>query len=136
MIAQKLQQGEDFATLASNYSEDIETAASGGDAGFVPESTLEKAANPELRRIIFNMSAGQTSQIIRTPEGFRIIKVISKETAGQKPFSDPRVQEEIRGGLFQGKQQMLRAAFYEVARSGAKITNYYAQSILENRDKK
>ena len=136
MIAQKLQQGDDFSTLASNYSEDIETAASGGDAGFVPESTLEKAANPELRRIILNMNAGQTSQIIHTPEGYRIIKVISKETAGQKPFSDPRVQEQIRGELFQGKQQMLRAAFYEVARSEAKITNYYAKSILENRDKK
>ena len=62
--------------------------------------------------------------------------MISKETAGQKPFSDPRVQEQIRGELFQGKQQMLRAAFYEVARSEAKITNYYAKSILENRDKK
>jgi hypothetical protein len=38
--------------------------------------------------------------------------------------------------LFQGKQQMLRSAFYEVARSEAKIVNYYAKSVLESRDKK
>jgi peptidyl-prolyl cis-trans isomerase SurA len=136
MIAGKLQQGEDFATLATNYSEDYDTAANGGDAGFILESILEKSANPELRRIILSMTAGQTSQVIHTPEGYRIIKVISKEAAGQRPFTDPRVQEQIRSELFQGKQQMLRAAFYEVARSEAKITNYYARSVLDNRDKK
>ncbi len=135
-IQARLQQGEDFAKLATDYSEDYDTAANGGDAGFVLESTLEKGANPELRRIILNMSPGQTSQVIHTPEGYRIIKVISKETAGQRPFTDPRVQEQIRSELFQSKRQMLLAAFYEVARSEAKITNYYARSVLENRDKK
>ncbi len=132
-IAGLLQQGQDFATLATNYSEDYDTAANGGDAGFILESTLEKGANPELRREILNMSPGQTSKIIHTPEGYRIIKVISKETAGQRPFNDPRVQEQIRNELFQGKQQMLRAAFYEVARSEAKITNYYARSVLDKK---
>jgi len=136
MIAARLQQGEDFAKLATDYSEDYDTAANGGDAGFVLESTLEKGANPELRRIILTMSPGQTSQVIHTPEGYRIIKVLSKETAGQRQLTDPRVQEQIRSELFTGKQQMLRAAFYEVARSEAKITNYYARAVLENRDKK
>jgi len=136
MIAARLQQGEDFAKLATDYSEDYDTAANGGDAGFVLESTLEKGANPELRRIILTMSPGQTSQVIHTPEGYRIIKVLSKETAGQRQLTDPRVQEQIRSELFTGKQQMLLAAFYEVARSEAKITNYYARAVLENRDKK
>ncbi len=136
MIANKLQQGEDFATLATNFSEDNETAASGGDAGFILESTLEKGADPQLRRVILNMTAGQTSQILHTPEGYRIIKVLSKESAGQRLLTDPRVQEQIRSELFQGKQQMLRAAFYEVARSEARITNYYAKAVLENRDNK
>jgi peptidyl-prolyl cis-trans isomerase SurA len=135
MIELKLRQGEDFAAVASNYSED-DTAANGGDAGFILESTLEKGANPELRRLILNMTPGQISQIVHTPEGYRIIKLISREMAGQRAFNDPRVQEQIRGELFQGKEQMLRAAFYEVARSEAKITNYYAKSVLENRDKK
>jgi peptidyl-prolyl cis-trans isomerase SurA len=136
LIEAKLRQGEDFATVASNYSEDEATAANGGDAGFILESTLEKGANPELRRDILNMMPGQISQIIHTPEGYRIIKLIAREMAGQRAFTDPRVQEQIRSELFQGKQQMLRAAFYEVSRSEAKITNYYAKSVLDNRDKK
>jgi len=135
MIDARLRQGEDFATLASNFSED-DLAANGGDTGFIPESTLDKRADPEIRRVILNMTPGQISQVIHTPEGYRIIKLISREMAGQRALNDPRVQEEIRGELFQAKQQMLRAAFYEVARSEAKITNYYARSVLDSRDKK
>ena len=135
MIDMRLKQGEDFAQLAQSYSEDANTAQNGGDLGFVPESALEKV-NPELRKNILSMTAGQVSPIIRTSEGYRIIKLISKEPAGQRQLSDPRVQEEIRQGLFQAKEQVLRSAFYEVARSQAKVVNYYAESVLASRDQK
>lgn len=134
MIQLRVRQGEDFGTLAQNYSEDA-SASNGGDLGFVPESTLDKA-NPDLRRLILDMTPGQVSQVIHTPEGYRLIKLISKEPAGQRELSDPRVQENIRRELFQRKDQLLRSAFYEVARSEAKVTNYYAQSVLASRDKK
>ena len=134
MLNTRLKQGEDFTMLASNYSED-QFAANGGDVGFIPESNLDKA-NPELRKLILNMTPGQISPIMHTPEGYRIIKLVAREMAGQRLLSDPRVQEEIRQEIFQGKQQTLRAAFYEVARSETKIVNYYAQSVLESRDKK
>lgn len=135
MIDLRVRQGEDFGTLAQNYSEDANTAPNGGDLGFVPESALEKV-NPELRKVILDMTPGQVSPVIHTAEGYRIIKLISKEPAGQRQLSDPRVQEEIRQGLFQAKEQVLRSAFYEVARSEAKVVNYYAESVLESRDSK
>ncbi len=135
MLDMRVRQGEDFGTLAQNYSEDANTAPNGGDLGFVPESALDKA-NPELRKAIMDMTPGQVSTVLHTPEGYRIIKLIAKEPAGQRQLSDPRVQEEIRQGLFQGKEQVLRSAFYEVARSQAKVVNYYAESVLESRDKK
>ena len=47
MIDMRIHQGEDFATLAQNYSEDP-SGANGGDVGFVPESTLDKG-NQELQ---------------------------------------------------------------------------------------
>lgn len=135
MIEMRVHQGEDFATLAQNYSEDANTAPNGGDLGFVPQPALEKV-NPELKRVILGMTPGQVSPVLHTAEGYRIIKLISKEPAGQRQLSDPRVQEEIRQGLFQAKEQVLRSAFYEVARSEAKVVNYYAQSVLESRDTK
>ena len=133
MLEMRLKQGEDFSALAQQYSEDPDTAPSGGDLGFVPDSTLERA-NPELRKLIADMTPGQVSQPIHTPEGYRLIKVIARVPAGQRELSDPRVQEEIRQGLFAGKEQMVRSAYYEVARSQAKVVNYFAESVLENRD--
>ena len=134
MLELRIRQGEDFSMLAQSYSEDT-SAPNGGDLGFVPESALDKA-NPELRKMILDMTPGQVSPVIHTPEGYRIIKLITREPAGQRELSDPRVQEEIRQGLFQQKEQVLTAAFYEVARSEAKVVNYYAESVLASRDKK
>ena len=134
-ILLRIRQGEDFGSLAQSYSEDANSASNGGDLGFVPESALDKA-NPDLRKTILDMTPGQVSPVIHTPEGYRIIKLISKEPAGQRQLSDPRVQENIRRELFQRKDQLLRSAFYEVARSEAKLVNHYANSVLESRDQK
>ena len=135
MIQLRLRQGEDFGALAQNFSEDPKTASNGGDFGFVPASALNQA-NPELKKAIMDMAPGQISPILHTSDGYRIIKVISKEPAGQRELSDPRVQENIRRELFQRQDQVLRSAFYEVARDEAKVVNYYAQSALASRDKK
>jgi peptidyl-prolyl cis-trans isomerase SurA len=135
MIQMRLRQGADFAAEAQKYSEDPKTAANGGDYGFVPESALNQA-NPELRKAIMDMAPGQISPILHTSDGYRILKVISKEPAGQRELSDPRVQEKIRRELFQRKDQLLRSAFYEVARDEAKVRNYYAESVMGSRDKK
>ena len=50
MLVARLKQGEDFVTLAQNFSEDPTTAPNGGDLGFVPESALEKANHGNSRR--------------------------------------------------------------------------------------
>jgi peptidyl-prolyl cis-trans isomerase SurA len=125
----RLKQGEDFTMLAQNYSEDPQTTPNGGDLGFVPESSLEKTS-PELRRMIMSMAPGQMSPIIHTPEGYRILKVISKEPAGQRDLSDPRAQQTIRETLIERKDQLLKTAFYEMARNQAKVENYMAQGMF------
>jgi peptidyl-prolyl cis-trans isomerase SurA len=124
----------DFSMLAQNYSEDPNTAPNGGDMGFVPESALEKA-NPELRKMVMSLQPGAVSPVIRTPEGFRVLKVISKEPAGQRELNDPRVQQNIRETLLNRKDQLLKAAYYEVARNGSKVENYLARGIVENAGK-
>jgi peptidyl-prolyl cis-trans isomerase SurA len=135
MLENRLKQGEDFGMLAQSYSEDPNFAANGGDIGSVPQSSLDKAS-PELRKALMDMNPGQISNVIHTQEGYRILKVISKEPAGQRELNDPRVQETIRMTLFNRQDQLLKAAFYEYARAEAKVVNYYAQSILASRDKK
>ena len=133
-IEGRLKRGDDFGMLAQNYSEDASTAANGGDMGFVPESALDKA-NLELRKMVTALSPGAFSQVIRTQEGYRILKVISKEPAGQRELNDPRVQQSIRETLMNRKDNLLKAAYYEVARNNAKVDNYLARSIVDNAGK-
>jgi peptidyl-prolyl cis-trans isomerase SurA len=129
------ERGEDFAMLATNFSEDTNTAPNGGDMGFIPESTLEKA-NPDLRRIVMSLQPGAVSPIIHTQDGYRILKLISKEPAGQRDLNDPRVQENIRENLRNSADQLLRNAYFEAARNLSKVQNYLAESIVNNASKK
>jgi peptidyl-prolyl cis-trans isomerase SurA len=131
----RIRQGEDFAQLAQNYSEDPQSAQNGGDLGFIAESSLERAS-PELRKTVLSIPPGQVSNILRTQEGYRILKVLAREPAGQRELNDPRVQQTIRETLQNRKDQLLRAAYVEVARNDAKVTNYLALSITQREDKK
>jgi peptidyl-prolyl cis-trans isomerase SurA len=133
-IAARLKRGEDFGMLAQNYSEDPSSAPSGGDMGYVKESDLDKA-NPDLRKMVFSLPNNGMSPIIKTGEGYRILKVISKEPAGQRELNDPRVQQNIRESLINSKDQLLRTAYYETARNSTKIDNYLARSVVENAGK-
>lgn len=129
-IDSRLKRGEDFTMLAQNFSEDVNSAPNGGDMGFLPESTLEQAS-PELRKVVASMQPGAISGIMHMQDGYRILKVISKEPAGQRDLQDPRVQQEIRENLLNQKDSLLKAAYYEVQRNAAKVVNYMAQSVVE-----
>jgi peptidyl-prolyl cis-trans isomerase SurA len=138
MLENRLDSGDDFATLAMKYSEDPETAGNGGDLGTVPESGL-KGTDPATRDMVMKLKPGQYSSIIsvvnpatRQAVGFRIVKLVSKEPAGQRDLSDPRVQQAIHSQLFDRREQLLKAAYYEVLRNSAKVENYYAKKILDN----
>jgi peptidyl-prolyl cis-trans isomerase SurA len=135
MLAARMRQSEDFATLAQNFSEDSQSAPNGGDLGFVPDSAFDRA-NPEIKKAIQLASPGQITPVVKTPEGYRIFKIYSKEPAGQRQLSDPRVYQNIRETLLNRKDQLLRAAYYEVARDEAKVVNYLADTVAQTKDKK
>lgn len=128
MIEARLRQGEDFSMLAQNFTEDPNTVSSGGDLGFIPESSLEKAS-PDLRKLILSIQPGQHSAVVKTAEGYRIFKVFSREPAGQRELNDPRVQQEIRDTLQSRKDQLFKAAYFEVARNETKVENFLAVKV-------
>jgi peptidyl-prolyl cis-trans isomerase SurA len=136
-LANRLDSGEDFGTLAMNYSEDSETSANAGDLGFTPESALRNT-DPLTRELVTKLKPGQYSPIITVVNpmtkqlaGFRIVKVLSKEPAGQRELADPRVKIAIRSQLQERREQLLKAAYYEVLRDQARVANYYAQKVMD-----
>lgn len=141
-IMNRLESGEDFATLAMNYSEDPQTASNGGDLGFAPESALKSGEDPAIRDAVLRLKPGETTDVItivnprtRQVMGYRIVRLVAKEPAGQRELSDPRVQQIIREQLRERREQLLKAAYYEVVRNEARVENYLAQEVLDSSGK-
>jgi peptidyl-prolyl cis-trans isomerase SurA len=133
-LLQQLNAGTDFAQIATDYSEDPASAASGGDLGYVPESSLSQS-DPALRKAVLALKPGQISGVIVLRDSYRILKLVAKELPGQRELSDPSVQQSIRENIRNRKEQLLRAAYLAIMRNDAKITNNLAQQVVESAGK-
>jgi len=134
MLIDKLNSGADFAQLAMDYSEDMNSAATGGDLGYVPESALNQS-DPQLKKIVLQLKPGEVSPPIQLKDGVRILKLITRESPGLRGIGDPQVQQTIRDTLRNRKEQLLRSAYMIEARDEAHVTNYLARQILESAGK-
>ncbi len=131
MLEQRLGTGADFEELAMDYSEDP-TASSGGDLGWIPQSGLD-SGDPVLKKAVLAMQPGEVSRPIPSrANGYTILKLIAKESAGKRELSDPQVQEGVRSMLRSRKEQLLRAAYMTDARNDSHVTNFLARQILES----
>jgi peptidyl-prolyl cis-trans isomerase SurA len=125
----QLQNGESFAKVAQEYSEDPVTASGGGDMGFVRLSELKA---PPLKQLVSSLKVNQMSGILTSGNSFHIIKLLGREEAGQRQLNDPQVQASIRQNLMNEKEQLLKAAYIEVLRNRAKIENFLAARVVED----
>ena len=135
MIYNRLESGEDFGTDAMKYSEQPETAQNGGDLGFVPESSLK--GDRGAFEAVSKLKPGQYTAVLPVMDpnshqiyGYRIVRLLGKEAAGQRELQDPRVQQAIREQLRDRREQLLKAAYYEIVRDQAKVENYFAENVL------
>src|SRR5208282_3690638 len=134
MLSQRLSAGADFAQLAMDYSEDP-TASTGGDLGYNPESSFNRS-DPLLKKTVLSLKTGEVSRPIQVKDGrYFILKLVGKESAGQRELSDPQVQQGIRDMLRNRKEQLLRAAYLTEARDESHVTNYLSRMILESAGK-
>ena len=73
-VLAKVQAGEDFATLAKEYSQDEYSAVNGGDLGFFEKGQMV----PEFEAAAFGLKKGEVSEIVESQYGYHIIKVTDK----------------------------------------------------------
>lgn len=88
-ILQQLKSGGDFAKIAATYS-DASDALSGGDLGWRSQDRL-----PQLFLSAINqLKPGQVTPIIKSPNGFHILKLVAQRNASAiKTDSAPPVQQ-------------------------------------------
>ncbi len=101
-----LDKGMDFEAAAKKYSEAAD-APKGGDLGFFGRGKMIQ----EIEDVAFRMKVGQTSDIIKTPKGYHLVKVIAKRAARDVPMAE--VQKQIETELFQQKTETLRKQLVE-----------------------
>ena len=81
-IRERLKKGESFTEVAKNESEDPESAARGGDIGYV----IKGVAPPEFEKVAFSLPVGGISDPIETEIGYHIIWVREKKAAEAPEF--------------------------------------------------
>jgi len=136
-LKNRLDSGEDFGTLAMNFSEQPETAPNGGDMGFVNESQMH--ADPAIFNAITKLKPGEVTEILplldgqtKKPVGYAVYKLLSRDPPGQRDLNDPRVQQAIRQQMREGRSQLLKAAYLEMVHDQAKVENFFAEQIVKN----
>jgi parvulin-like peptidyl-prolyl isomerase len=87
--------GEDFATLAKQYSEDTSSKENGGE---LPLFSRGENIPPEFEAAAFSMTNNQVSDIITTAFGFDIIKLLDKKPAKTEPFAGPGTKVVLSTG--------------------------------------
>ena len=93
-VVRALYSGAPFDELARQYSEDA-SAADGGDLGEFVLSDLSDEVQDALR----NLSKGDVSRILETPEGYRILMVQDVEKTPGKSMEEAKA--EIQEKLYQ-----------------------------------
>lgn len=129
MLMERLKAGASFRDLAAGYSEDPESAARGGDLGFLPVSRL-KQAPPALRDAVIGKEPGSVN-VAGANGAYTLVLVVAHELAGQRDLSTPGVKERITDTLRGRKDQLLRLAYLTAARTDAKVENQFAKRLVE-----
>jgi parvulin-like peptidyl-prolyl isomerase len=88
-VRKRIVGAESFDAIAAQYAQGP-ASQTGGDVGFIEKGQTF----PEVEAAAFGMAVGDVSQVIESPAGFHIIKVIDKKGAGLKPLTE--VRQEIR----------------------------------------
>ena len=94
-LVERARQGEKFAELARDNSDDQDAAQTGGQLPAIDTGDL----NPQLKEIVTKQEKGYVTDPLPAAGGFLIFKIEEKHTAGLASFEE--VQNEIQGKLWQ-----------------------------------
>jgi peptidyl-prolyl cis-trans isomerase C len=114
---QKVQKGEDFATLAKTYSEGP-SGPRGGDLGYFKRGQMVKP----FEEAAFSLKPNETSDIVETNFGYHLIKVVGKKPAKKMTYAE--VKDRLNDHLKKQKLASEANAYIENLRKGAKIEKF------------
>lgn len=82
-VLERLNQGEDFAKLAEEISQDLGSASMGGDLGFAGPGVFD----PEFEQALYALKKGEVSAPVRTAFGWHLIKLLDVQSPEVPSFA-------------------------------------------------
>ena len=120
-IHDRIEAGEDFATLAKTYSEDPGSALNGGDLNWVNPNSLV----PEFRAAMSDTPQGVLSKPFKTQYGWHVLEVLgrratdstsqAREQQAMNALRNRKYDEELQSWL----RQIRDEAYVEIKLPGA-----------------
>jgi peptidyl-prolyl cis-trans isomerase D len=107
--------GADFAALAKANSEDEGSAVNGGDLNYFGRGRMV----PEFEAAAFALKDGEISDLVKTPFGFHIIKMVEHRDARAVPLQE--VKPQVEQFLKNQKTQEKTAAYVGKLKAKAKV---------------
>lgn len=96
-IYQRIQDGEDFADIARQQSDDAASVVAGGDMGWANEGGMP----PEFEAKIKDLIVGEMSMPFRTSFGWHIAEILDRrQTDMTREFSRRQAENTLRGRKF------------------------------------
>jgi peptidyl-prolyl cis-trans isomerase D len=105
-IKARIDGGEDFATLAEEFSDDPGSKRKGGDLGIIAKGQMV----PEFEDAVFNMTQGDVSEPVKTEFGYHIIKLMSLAESSQQALDAVKAEVETVE-----KNRLAETQFTEIA---------------------
>ena len=120
-VQKKLGQGEDFETLAKEYSEGP-SAAKGGDLGYFSRGQMV----PPFEEAAFALKSGEVSDIVETRFGYHLIKVVDKKPGSTMSYEE--VKDNLQQYLKQQKIQEQVKLYIEKLEKKAKVEMFIPEN--------
>jgi len=97
----------DFAALATQYSQDRQTAERGGDTGLQPLQQLV----PEVRGAVAKLKVGAVSDPVQSAAGFHVIKLTEQQPARTATLDELR--DQLTQALRAQRQEEIAQAYLD-----------------------
>ncbi|MFH1619343.1 MAG: peptidylprolyl isomerase [bacterium] len=129
-LKKQIDAGADLAELARKYSDDTESAARGGDIGYIVRGWMV----PEFEKKAFSMGVGDVSEPVETKFGYHIIRIEEKKAAQKLGFED--IKDDLAQYLASVQMRKELVKYIEELRSKASIQTNLPQKSKEATQKK
>jgi len=117
-----------FEEVARSFSISPE-AEKGGDMGY-----FEKGQLPlEFEKVIFGLKVREHSQVVKSPYGFHVFKLVEKRSGGKLPFKE--AENLIKIKLMQVKGEELYKKYLSQLKAKSHIKIYYQNLGFQYKEK-